>query len=111
MCFAYHTTYGLDVTIVRPCNVYGERQKSGRGGAVIPIFVSLAASGKPLTVFGTGAQRREYIHVKDLIEAYDLILRRNDLAGAVLNVGTRETASVIEIAEFIGAKIGSTDHQ
>ena len=40
------------------------------GGAVIPISVSLAALGKPLTVFGTGTHRREYIHVKDLTEAY-----------------------------------------
>ena len=84
MCYAYHMSYGLDVTIVRPSNVYGERQKSGRGGAVIPIFSSLAAAGKPLTVFGTGAQTREYIHVSDLVAAYDMIVGRGDLAGATV---------------------------
>ena len=106
MCFAYHMSYGLDVTIVRPSNVYGPRQKSGRGGAVIPIFASLAAEGKPLTVFGSGDQRREYIHVKDLTSAYDLILQRSDLTGVTLNVGTAETPSVKEIAEFISEKKG-----
>ena len=106
MCFAYHMSYGLNITIVRPCNVYGPRQKSGRGGAVIPIFASLATRGKPLTVFGSGVQRREYIHVKDLTSAYDLILQRSDLTGVTLNVGTAETPSVKEIADFISAKKG-----
>lgn len=106
MCFAYHKSYRLDVTIVRPSNVYGERQKSGRGGAVIPIFASLAAEGKPLTVFGDGTQTREYINVEDLASAYSLILKRNDLSGATLNVGTGETPSVKEIATFISERAG-----
>ena len=106
MCFAYHKSYGVNVTIVRPSNVYGERQKSGRGGALIPILARLAASGKPLTVFGSGDQRREYIHVSDLVNAYDLVLERDDLAGATLNVGTGETPSVMEIARVISDRAG-----
>ena len=106
MCLAYHLSFGLDVTIVRPCNIYGVRQKSGPGGAVIPIFVDLAAAGKPLRVFGTGEQRREYMHVNDLVQAYDLILRNGKLAGEALNVGTNETPSIREIAEFIGDRAG-----
>ena len=106
MCFAYHKSYGVDVTIVRPCNVYGERQKSGQGGAVIPIFASLAAKGESLRLFGSGDQRREYIHVTDLVEAYDLIAQRKDLAGVAVNVGTGETPAIKEIAGFIADKTG-----
>ena len=112
MCHAYHMSYGLDVTIVRPSNVYGERQKSGRGGAVIPIFSSLAAAGKPLTLFGSGAQTREYIHVSDLVfAAYDAIIGRDDLAGATVNVGTGPYPDIVEgsiraIAEFIAERAG-----
>ena len=51
MCFAFHKSYGLDVTIVRPCNIYGERQRAGKGGAVIPIFVSSALAEMPLKIF------------------------------------------------------------
>ena len=106
LCYAYHKTYGMDVAIVRPCNIYGERQKSGRGGALIPIFASLAAQGKPLTVFGSGEQRREYMHVSDVVAAYELMLSRDDLKGEVVNVGSGETVSVKEIAEFIAEKTG-----
>ena len=108
LCFAYRETYRLDVTILRPSNVYGERQKSGAGGAVIPIFVTQALAGKPLAVSGEGLQSREYLHVSDLTQAYDLVLNRDDLSGATLNVGTGETPSVIEIAEFIASKFGSS---
>ena len=104
LCFAYHKTYDLDVTIVRPCNVYGERQKSGSGGAVIPIFASRATRGLPLSVFGSGEQRREYIHVSDLVSGYDLIIRHSDLKGATVNLGTGETVSVREIAELISER-------
>ena len=106
MCFAYEKSFGVDITIVRPCNIYGERQKWGKGGAVIPIFASLAAAGKPLTVFGSGDQQREYMHVTDLVGAYDLVLGRTDLSGSVLNVGTGDTPSVKDIAEFIADKMG-----
>ncbi|MBM3935500.1 MAG: NAD-dependent epimerase/dehydratase family protein [SAR202 cluster bacterium] len=106
MAFAYHKSFGLDVTIVRPSNVYGPRQKSGRGGAVIPIFANLACAGKPLTVFGTGTQSREYINVMDLVEAWDIILQRKDLNGAVLNIGTGETPSIREIADHVAKRFG-----
>lgn len=105
LCFAYFETYGLDVTVVRPCNVYGERQKDGGGGAVIGVFVSNALRGLPLTVFGSGEQRREYMHVSDVVAAYDLVLNRPDLAGETLNCGTGETVSVREIAESIAGRL------
>ena len=106
MCFAYSNSFGVDVTIVRPSNVYGERQKSGRDGAVIPIFTNLAKAGKSLKVFGTGQQRREYTHVTDIVQAYDLILRRDDLSGLAVNVGSGQTPSIVEIASFIAERTG-----
>ena len=108
LCFAYWKTFGTDVTIIRPCNIYGASQKAGSGGAVIPIFVRRALAGQPLRVFGTGGQRREYMHVSDLARAYELVLARDDLGGEVFNFGTGETASVREIAEFIVDKVGGT---
>ena len=56
--------------------------------------------------FGSGEQRREYMHVSDMANAYDLVLQRSDLAGATLNVGTGDTPSVKEIARTISDRMG-----
>ena len=108
LCFAYNQTYGVDVVIVRPSNVYGVRQKSGKGGAVIPIFVEKALGHIPLTVFGTGEQRRQYIHVEDLVRGYELVIGRTDLQGEVINFGTADTPSIKEIAEFISQQLDTS---
>ena len=108
LCFAYYKTYGVAVTVARPCNIYGERQRSGGGGAVIPIFLDKALKGEPLTVFGDGQQRREYMFIDDLVAAYDLILNRSELAGETINFGTGETVPVKEIAERITNTIGGS---
>jgi dTDP-glucose 4,6-dehydratase len=105
LCHAYWTTYGLDVCIVRPCNIYGPRQKAGKGGAVIPIFVEQALAGKPLLVYGTGQQRREYMHVSDLVKAYLLLLERDDVKGETINVGSGERIAIGAIADFIADKL------
>jgi dTDP-glucose 4,6-dehydratase len=107
-CFAYWKTYDVNLTIVRPCNVYGPRQKEGKHGAVIPIFVEQALAGKPLAVFGSGEQRREYMHVDDVVSAYSLVLQEQHLHGEVVNFGTGETPSIREIAEFIARRLGAT---
>jgi dTDP-glucose 4,6-dehydratase len=108
LCFAYYQTYGLDITIVRPCNIYGARQKGGKGGAVIPIFVERALAQQPLVVYGTGQQRREYMHVGDLVAAYELVLSKTDLVGEVINLGTGDTPSIKEIAEFVAERLGTS---
>jgi dTDP-glucose 4,6-dehydratase len=60
---------------------------------------------QPLVVYGTGQQRREYIHVDDLVFAYELVLGKTSLTGEVINFGTGETPSIKEIAGFIGRKL------
>ncbi len=108
LCFAYCQTYGVDAVIVRPSNVYGPRQKRGKGGAVIPIFVERALEHRPLTVFGTGEQRREYLHIEDLVRGYKLVIGRTDLAGEVVNFGTADAPAIKEIAEFISQQLDTS---
>ena len=108
LCFAYWKTYGVNVTMVRPCNIYGPRQKGGQGGAVIPIFVERALEHQPLVIYGTGEQRREYMYVDDLVATYMLVLERNDLEGEVINAGTGASPSIQEIAVFIAKRLETT---
>lgn len=108
LAFAYHKTYGIDVTIVRPCNIYGEGQRSGKGGAVIPIFVGRGLAGQPLIVFGDGSQSREFMNVEDIVTAYDLVLGRDDLAGETINFGTGESVTIRKIAELVSQRLDAT---
>ncbi|MEX2431194.1 MAG: NAD-dependent epimerase/dehydratase family protein [Dehalococcoidia bacterium] len=108
LCFAYHRTYGLDVTVVRPCNIYGEGQKAGKGGAVIAIFVERALNNEPLVVFGDGAQTREYMNVDDLVAGYELVLQRDGLAGETVNLGTGESVSIKTIAQLVAKRFNAT---
>jgi dTDP-glucose 4,6-dehydratase len=107
LCYAYYKTYGIDVTIVRPCNIYGEGQKADQGGAVIPTMVGRGLAGQPVSIHGDGSQRREYMHVSDLASAYDLLLGSTGLSGEVFNVGSGETISIRHIAEIVADQLGA----
>jgi len=105
LCYAYSRTYKTKVNIIRPFNVFGPRQKDQRGGALISKLIHQALEKKPLTVFGSGKQTRDYIYIDDLIKAYLLILDNELKSGEVINFGTGKETSIIEIAEFIAKKL------
>lgn len=106
-CNAYHKSFGVNVTIVRPFNIYGERQKSGAGGALIPILVRKALRGETLTVFGEGTATRDYLNIDDLIEAYMLVLHHPELAGKAINFASGTNTEIKEIAEYIAKAFGA----
>lgn len=104
MAYAYAVTYGLDLAILRPCNVYGPWQRHGGFGAVIPTFVHRATYGQPLVVTGGGRQVREYLHVDDVVAAYlALALSPARFQGDTFNVGTGETTTIQALAEQVAA--------
>lgn len=105
MCYAYFQTYKLPVTILRFFNIYGERQKESKFGAVIPIFVGQALRGEPIKVFGAGEQTRDYVHVSDVINGYSLVLEHPELAGEVINFGTGKGVKIKDIAEHIAKRL------
>src|SRR5439155_25682911 len=65
----YTDLYGIRARAVRLTNVYGPRQRlEGDLQGFLPIFVHRALSGKPITVFGDGAQERDCLYVDDVVE-------------------------------------------
>lgn len=105
ICYSYFKSFGIDLTIVRPFNIYGERQKSGLFGALIPIVVTKALRGEDLTIFGDGSATRDYSHVDDIIDGYNIILNNNFLSGKTINLASGENTSVKEIVEYIAKKL------
>lgn len=105
LTYSYYKSFGVNATIVRPFNVFGERQKSGRFGSLIPILVAKALKGEDLTIFGDGKAARDFSHVSDIVRGYGLILERTDLVGKVVNLGSGENTTVKEIADYVAGKM------
>lgn len=102
LCRMAYMTEGQDVVVVRPFNMFGPHQSMEK---LIPRFISLAKFGEPLTVYGDGEQRRDYVWVQDVAAA--LWEARKLPAGTIINVGTETSFSVNEIAETIIRACGS----
>ena len=105
LAHSYYKSFDLNVTIVRPFNIFGERQKDGQFGALIPILVSKAIRGEDLVVFGDGNATRDYSYISDIIRAYGMVLDNNDrLRGKVINFASGENAATKDIARYIANK-------
>ncbi|KAL6777765.1 hypothetical protein ACKKBG_A15560 [Auxenochlorella protothecoides x Auxenochlorella symbiontica] len=102
MALAYYTSYQLPVIITRGNNVYGPGQFPEK---LIPKFILLAASDRPLTVYGAGEAVRSYLYIADVAAAYDAVLHCG-LVGEVYNIGSVRERSVLEVAHDIGAAFG-----
>lgn len=104
LCKLYYHLYGLETVILRYFNVYGERHPlKGQYAPIIGRFLKQWMYHKPMTVVGDGSKRRDYTHVKDVINANILSLKRDttNMCGEVFNVGTGKNYSSLEIAKMI----------
>jgi UDP-glucose 4-epimerase len=105
----YARARDLSAGTVRLGNVYGPRQDPATEAGVIAIFFEQARDGGQPTVFGTGRQTRDYIHVADVIAAL-LAMGASDDPGP-LNVGTGVETSVIELVARVGEAFGREDFE
>jgi len=80
LALAYHRERMLPTVVGRMFNTVGPRQ-TGRYGMVVPSFVRQALANEPITVFGSGEQRRCFWHVHDVVRALADLLPRDDLFG------------------------------
>jgi UDP-glucose 4-epimerase len=107
LAFGYHREQGAQNVVVRLFNTVGPRQ-AGQYGMVLPRFVRQALSGDDLTVYGDGTQSRCFLHVNDTVRALLSLLETESAIGDVFNVGSSEEISILELAERIIARTGSS---
>lgn len=100
LVYSYAQTYGIPAVIVRPFNNFGPYQHLEK---VVPRFITSAILGEPMTVHGDGSARRDFLYVDDHCDALDRILHadRAKIVGQVLNLGTHQDISVLEIAQLV----------
>ena len=104
---SFSRTFGLPVTVLRPFNTFGERQKPFRKGSAIPTFIAQSLREEPLRVFGKGAEVRDFLYVRDLISAHISVLEAKVPSQAVFNVASGRGRSMLEVAETVLEETGS----
>jgi len=96
----YQRLYGLSTVTLRYGNVYGPRQDPLGEAGVIAIFCGCLDAGRRPTVFGDGAQTRDYVYVGDVVAA-NLAAAEASATGPI-NIGTGVETSVLELLEHLG---------
>ena len=111
MCEAYRRQYGFNAISVMPTNLYGPEDNFDLTSShVLPAllrkFHEAAESGSPtVEVWGSGAPRREFLHVDDLAAACLFLMERFDAAGWI-NVGAGTELTIAELARTIARVTG-----
>lgn len=108
LCAMYTKLYGLKTIIFRYFNVYGERSPTtGQYAPVIGIFLKQRNNGESLTIVGDGKQKRDFVHVQDVVSANISAAENeipNEYYGQMFNIGSGKNISILEIANLISDK-------
>lgn len=105
LVMAYYRTYKLPVTISRCSNNYGPYHFPEK---LIPLMIINALADKPLPVYGTGENVRDWLYVEDHCKAIDLIIRKGRV-GEVYNIGGHNEMKNIDIVKIIIEALGKPE--
>src|SRR6266404_5316181 len=99
---ATHKMFGLNYTIFRPHNVYGEKQNIGdRYRNVVGIFMNQILKGEPMTIFGDGQQQRAFTHIDDVAPIIANAVNVPAAVNETFNVGADVPFTVNELAKTV----------
>jgi UDP-glucose 4-epimerase len=104
---AYARSYGMKCVSLRYFNVFGPRQRADSAyAAVIPTFIARLFAGEPLTVYGDGAQTRDFTYVSNIVEANIAAMDYKGINGDTINIATGNSISIIDLIEEISRQTG-----
>ena len=106
-CKLFSDLYGLETICLRYSNAYGEGQPTeGAYCNVMGIFQNQKDQGSPMTIVGDGSQRRDFVHVKDIVDANMKAMNHHQVEwmGEVFNIGYGVNYSVNQIARWMGGE-------
>lgn len=104
-CFHWSRVYNLPVGSIRIFNAYGPRSRTaGAYGAVFGVFLRQKLAGQPFTVIGDGTQRRDFVYVTDVADAF-LRVAEEERSGEVYNIGAGNPQSINRLVELMGGAV------
>lgn len=103
-CRVFSHCYNLETVCLRYFNVFGEGQSlTGSYCPVIGLFRKQHLDNEPMTVVGDGEQRRDFIHVSDVVRANILAMTSTKVGkGESINIGSGDNRSINQIADLFG---------
>ena len=107
---AFHRTHGLPTVVVHPFNSYGPRcHHEGDCGEVIPKFLLRCMAGRPMVVFGSGAQTHDFTFVADTARGILLAGATEAAIGRTINLGSGTEVSIKDLARQVAETVGTPD--
>lgn len=97
----FHKVFGLRTVCLRYFNAYGPKQAHGPYSGVITHLIDRAARNLSPVIFGDGEQTRDFVHVRDIVEATMLALKNRGIAGEVFNVATGVATTIDQLARIL----------
>lgn len=99
----YGKWFDLNVNIVRPFNIYGDRMANGSYATVLQIFLDTFKDNKPLKIVGNGSQKRDFTYISDVIQGIDRVFK-SDVSGEIFNLGSGQNVSILDVANLFPCK-------
>ncbi len=104
LCREYHQIYGIPVVVLRPFSVYGEGLKK----QLLWDICNRLQSGQPLTLFGTGRESRDFIHIHDLVKGVQRVIEQSRFEMDIYNVAAGAAVTVAQVANALMRHYGAT---
>ena len=110
LCSIYNGLYGIKSAVLRPSNVYGPGQPYWMSGwyNFIAYWIKLGLEGKPLPIYGTGTQVRDYTYVDDIADAYMRAMDNRAALGETFLLATGRPVTLNQLADMVNSVTGST---
>jgi UDP-glucuronate decarboxylase len=105
--FDYYRQHRLAIRVARIFNTYGPRMHPN-DGRVVSNFIVQALKGDPITVYGDGSQTRSFCYVSDMVDGLIALMEAPDSMTGPVNLGNPVENTILQIAELILAKTGSS---
>jgi UDP-glucose 4-epimerase len=108
-CVSFSRVYSFETVVLRYFNVFGPRQDpTSQYAAVVPLFITAIAAGRPVTIFDDGEQSRDFTYVDNVVAANLRAADAEGVSGRILNISAGTPTTVNELAETISRLLGKT---
>ena len=98
----FSESFSLETVCLRYFNVYGPRQSPDSPyAAAIPMFIQAMLAGEPATIHGDGRQTRDFVYVRDVVEAMLLAADGDSVIGQVFNIAGGKSIPILELVETL----------